>query len=562
MSNEKAQPIRPTQFITTYGPGAIIETLHGPRLIYDLRNSELFTEKTPRDFEIVEPALSQLLPQNGRIFRFPNNSDYEVEDSTPIYQTTPFPRWSLCIKHNLLYRYNFKEGIACPHCPKVPRWKAYEQAGLQAINFVLACADGHLDDVPWSWYLHSGTAGCRPETIIWKGAGGPLRGVVLVCPDCKASIRLSDLYHQDHKCSGCFPEQKSKGNDICIRKAVLCQRGATDLHLPSVITSLTLPQVDSKLREALSNSEVAPVLRYKLRVKKTLDEADWQEILSDPKLAEGVKKEIASAPLGARQIAAEHLDEDNAQVTVEESRSLELKTLLEAANTGKLKSSNFELDCQGARSFLLGESKLRVTPVTRLRIVAAQVGYSRLSGARVETGYRYGGGFWFAGVEQYGEGLFLDLDSLPRSCGPVWQRWQQRFLETGKIEEHPMMVWWHTLSHRLIRALAIDSGYSAASVRERLYLDGDKGGLLIYAVQPGGDGTLGGLVALVPRFARILRFALDSLDVCSNDPLCGEQKVSSLRKSGASCYACCLLSETSCEMRNLSLDRKLLLETL
>ena len=34
----------------------------------------------------------------------------------------------------------------------------------------------------------------------------------------------------------------------------------------------------------------------------------------------------------------------------------------------------------------------------------------------------------------------------------------------GTKEEylHPVFVWWHTLSHRLITALSVDSGYSSA----------------------------------------------------------------------------------------------------
>jgi hypothetical protein len=112
----------------------------------------------------------------------------------------------------------------------------------------------------------------------------------------------------------------------------------------------------------------------------------------------------------------------------------------------------------------------------------------------------------------------------------------------------------------------VDSGYSSASIRERIFLDVDNetgeasGGLLLYTAQPGGDGTLGGLIALVPEFERVLERALYNLDSCSNDPLCGEEEFGPQKYNGAACYACALISETSCEHRNMSLDRKLLLE--
>ena len=81
-----------------------------------------------------------------------------------------------------------------------------------------------------------------------------------------------------------------------------------------------------------------------------------------------------------------------------------------------------------------------------------------------------------------------------------------------------LSVWWHTLSHRLLRALSIDSGYSSAAIRERVYLRMEpggaaRGGLLLYTVQPGGDGTLGGLIGLVPTLDRVLASALRDLRV-------------------------------------------------
>ena len=55
----------------------------------------------------------------------------------------------------------------------------------------------------------------------------------------------------------------------------------------------------------------------------------------------------------------------------------------------------------------------------------------------------------------------------------------------------------HTLSHLLIRTIALECGYSAASLTERIYA-GYRGrpasGILIYTAVPDAEGTLGGLV--------------------------------------------------------------------
>src|SRR5581483_536990 len=58
----------------------------------------------------------------------------------------------------------------------------------------------------------------------------------------------------------------------------------------------------------------------------------------------------------------------------------------------------------------------------------------------------------------------------------------------------------HTFSHALMRRLALECGYSQASIRERLYAlspedpDGPMAGVLLYTAAPDSEGTLGGLV--------------------------------------------------------------------
>src|ERR1700730_16063514 len=70
--------------------------------------------------------------------------------------------------------------------------------------------------------------------------------------------------------------------------------------------------------------------------------------------------------------------------------------------------------------------------------------------------------------------------------------------------------------------IALDCGYPASSLKERVYaLSGasvggaDRFGILIYTATAGAQGTLGRLVGTVPRFAHILRSALDRAAICS-----------------------------------------------
>jgi len=114
--------------------------------------------------------------------------------------------------------------------------------------------------------------------------------------------------------------------------------------------------------------------------------------------------------------------------------------------------------------------------------------------------------------------------------------------------------------------LSLRSGYPLSSLKERIYASPDgatrRYGLLIYTATAGGQGTLGGL----SRAARLIPALLDDmaarLEVCSNDPVCGDHRPGGAHDDrplhGAACHACLLVPETSCEARNGRLDRELL----
>ena len=127
----------------------------------------------------------------------------------------------------------------------------------------------------------------------------------------------------------------------------------------------------------------------------------------------------------------------------------------------------------------------------------------------------------------------------------------------------------HSIAHLLIRELALECGYNAASIRERIYADVEsedpQAGILIYTAAADSDGTLGGLVDLgkPENLGRLLEQALNRAKVCSSDPLCSEHDPEKDRSlHAAACHACSFVSETSCEKGNRYLDRSLLIPTL
>jgi len=122
----------------------------------------------------------------------------------------------------------------------------------------------------------------------------------------------------------------------------------------------------------------------------------------------------------------------------------------------------------------------------------------------------------------------------------------------------------HTLSHLLITAISLECGYPASSVRERIYAQPGRYGVLIYTGSSDAEGTLGGLVEAGRRISHHLRRALEMARLCSNDPVCAFRSPTDHDHQpllGSACHGCVLISETCCEQHNDFLDRALVVPT-
>jgi hypothetical protein len=377
----------------------------------------------------------------------------------------------------------------------------------------------------------------------------------------------------------------------------MIQRGAANLRISEIRSALTIPPRSTRLHRILEMSVIravmaTQVLRTKEELISALQRLESAGLLTHPTIAE-----IANYPEAVLLQAIQDVLADSGARSLYDFWQEEFEALRTAALSGfppymsavPGDPPQFEVVRSQVRRIVgPGGHELRVTPVGRLRVVMVQTGYRRMDPLNrvVDCSFSDGERNWYPGVELSGEGVFVDMPTPSSEAtqptgfqpsGRAASAWFDAWVDTAHDDEmaaedrltlHPAFVWWHTLAHRLINALAIDSGYSPASVRERVYLAVDDssgnaiGGTLLYTAQPGGDGTLGGLAALVPEFERVLQTALRNLESCSNDPLCGQESFGPGRYNGAACYACALVSETSCEHRNMHLDRNVLLENL
>ena len=105
----------------------------------------------------------------------------------------------------------------------------------------------------------------------------------------------------------------------------------------------------------------------------------------------------------------------------------------------------------------------------------------------------------------------------------------------------------HTLSHLLIRSLAMRCGYPASSIRERIYVEdtaeGLRYGILLYTGTPDAEGTLGGLVQQARHMEDHLADALRMGALCSNDPICAQHAPGTSMERrwlhGSACHGLC-----------------------
>lgn len=578
----KGQAIRPSQFVLTYGVGTIIDTKDGPRMILDIKKwGQMFTypnaSKPLSVFEINDDNLNALL--RGKIFSIPTNADLEKPEDQILYRTGLFPRWAKCEQHKILYPLTPTGLTRCPNC----RGDKYAQT--EAIRFVRACQDGHLDDVDWPRIIHRKNKDCNGVHFRWiEGASGDLRSVRISCIKCKEEATLWDIYRETWSCSGYNPETGEFKK--CDKKAIVVLRSASNLRIPEVVSALTIPPKSTPLHRILRRPAIQTVLALNPNIDKHQLVSALAKIAdSNPQLMDQV---AIDAIRNADENEVKAAISDNSQpvdpnLTPKTIKEKEFDALRYAALNGyppdPKKPEDFEVDKHSVVTLRFSSKlSIRVTPVKRLRIVIAQKGFKRFVRPRavpvekfspklVETFYFDGNDRWYPGVELRGEGIFIDLPpterlNLDKDALGVWfKEFQALGMHVGY---HPVFVFWHTLAHRVIQALGLDSGYSSASIRERIYLNLGKnpanadGGFLVYTSQPGGDGSLGGLIALASEFGNVMSTALRNINTCSNDPLCSEQILTRGKANGAACYACLFLSETSCEYRNLYLDRNLL----
>jgi hypothetical protein len=479
------------------------------------------------------------------------------------------------------------------------------------MRFVVACRNGHLADVPWNIWAHTGGASrgksrCDEPNLQFrsrnsKGTTG-LATLEVSCVTCKSSRSLSGITAKDSleklglSCLGTQPWQQNSATRDCKETPRVLQRGASNLYFAQTISALEIPgradlEAFGTTRSAI---EANPIFATIERLPKDARNGPVYDKLLGMLLAELEEIEITDVEAvlnGPKEEATR--SESDGDFSGREWLALRTPQNEESASHDFITRRSPLL--MGTPSNVL-ESKLdeafeRIVLVTKLKEIRVLRSFSRIEPEApsvrpdLSDASKHPRIDWLPAIEVYGEGIFLAFNenAIARweASNAVTARFAalNRRLETSELGGSivrqrlggetltPRFVLLHTFAHLLIRELCFECGYSSAALRERIYArNGEaspQAGVLIYTAAGDSEGTLGGIVRQgePPRLARSILKAIQSGIWCSADPICRESDGQGYDKTNlAACHACCLLPETSCICGNMLLDRSLLVE--
>jgi len=497
------------------------------------------------------------------------------------------------------------------------------------IRFVQACPKGHLSDIDWHYFVHQGSDCSQSLHFDEAGSGHNFVKILVAC-GCGKKRKLADAKKPKGlgRCNGGQPWIRLHHRAPCLEKcgedscaharcpedAHLLTRTASNAYFSNVVSVLSLPPQESsgpKTKGAMYK-EAVELQGYKI---KDMKEFHVQFLLQDEvskffKALKAFDEHLLTQPdqvwsdIQALQAELDGVATEEQKETLKSGKLTrpeidQFMSVPASTQIGKRYSidgfKHFEAErllCDDQPEWFK-QSVDRVILMHRLREVSALVGFTRLEPLageddipiaqqmQIERAPLTLNRKWVPAVENLGEGVFLSLN--PQRV-QAWQarpeiKERMRLFERGKelMEQesisqraiHPRdaaYVLLHTLAHALIEEISLSCGYSASSLKERIYSFEGAYGILIYTGTPSSDGTLGGLVDQSAQLPKFLAGALKRLTLCASDPICSSHEpqddLTKRYLHGAACHSCSLISETSCAARNLWLDRAFVVPTL
>ncbi|MCU0532925.1 MAG: DUF1998 domain-containing protein [Hydrococcus sp. Prado102] len=593
--------IRQSQILSTFGPGSMVDLPDRSILIGGLnhwqghQNQPIYEERLERrlcelfgvrEVKLFAPPAQPQDPSAPRTgitsFVFPTWFVAQSDETWKTaagkeYQTRPLIPWNRLVKGKYLSGDRKKISV-------VP------------VRFVQACLNGHISDIDWYLFVNPDCRSNCPAQL-WLdegGTGNDFADIFVRCEQCKKRRPLSDATIPGRAslgyCQGQRPWLGSGASELCRspesdkpERNRLLVRSASNAYFSQVLSAISLPDADEKLKEAV-NLVYEDFLQYAEEIAEIAKERRKQRVAM---ALEGFSNEVIWAEVRRRKTGGAEIQKSIKQVEIETLLSSP-EEVGEDVPDGDFYAVARKID---NLSTVFSDRIERIVLVHRLREVLALVGFTRFEASMPDIDGELSIEVrraaldlepkWFPAIENKGEGIFIafkkqaiadweNQEAVKRRGRDLFngfQKWrQQRGLkeEQAKFPGLPYIML-HSLSHLLIAAVSLDCGYAASSIRERIYVGEAGYGILLYTGTAGSEGTLGGLVEVGRRIESHLATALELGQLCSNDPVCAQHRPDDEREDrllhGSACHGCLLIAETSCERRNEFLDRALVVNT-
>lgn len=579
--------IRQSQLLSGFGPGAMLDLPNHAVIVGALEHWEGERREIPE--ERLARKVNEFLGGSGiKLYAPPIDLEPEPRVRSGV-RGWIFPTWFIA-----LYESPRTDGVRSRPLVHKRELRKGEYLGddrksykVVPVRWVQGCPDGHISDIDWVGFAHRFAKSCRrPLWLDEYGTSGDLADVFVRCEcgDRQTLARAAKIAERALlDCNGARPWIGETAREACHEPARLLIRTATNTYFSQTLSVISIPDPDEKLRAAVDevwtdflepsveSIEDLTRERKKPRVRAALSEFADDRVFSEIQRRKGKQ---TSAKRGIKQTEADVLL--SSQEEMGEDMPL---------------TSNFyarALPKESIRPELRSRVR-RVVLVHRLREVIAQVGFTRFEAESIEIDEELNLDVrradlaaevtWVPAIDNRGEGVFIALspESIKqwlaqrgviergRHLQKGFEAWAGR--KHGKAGVFPGLPYYmlHSLSHLLITSVSLECGYSASSIRERIYASEPNYGILLYTGTPDAEGTLGGLVEVGRKICDHLASAIETGRLCSNDPVCSQHAPDNLQEErflhGASCHGCLLIAETSCERRNDFLDRALVVPT-
>lgn len=544
---------RQSQLVTTYGVGSLFPS---GEQSYMICGTDDWDEKWAAPIE--EPRLARSL--QVQLFREPpsgRNAGDVPAVRFPTYQYCPG-----CRRLGRFWEFDAKK-MRCQDCVR----------DLAPSRFVACCEQGHIEDFPYFQWIHRDgerPSGVHRLTLTSDGRSSSLDDLKVSC-SCGVTTRSLDGAFGGgalvgiKRCGGHRPWLLGAEPESCDKGLRVLQRGSSNVWYSVVRSAISIPPWSS------------PSARFVTKHWQLLQYIDVHGINQAVQAMVAGGSAPGVDPDEVAHIVMQRKGLDSSAIPTEEQLRAEEYLALRDGHDASAQDTFRCVEVEVSQD--VQDVIAQVSKVSRLREVRALQGFTRVTAIPTTTQNPNVAAIslkkrdWLPATEVLGEGVFIRLQE---GVVAEWERSLLAARRQGELARSMLLraseggggggfeapsarfLAIHSLAHALLHELSLEAGYPVGSLRERIYAEPGQAGVLMYTASSDAAGSLGGLAALShpEKLAKALIGAVLRSTWCSNDPVCSESGASGTDGLNlAACHACLLVPETSCEHRNLFLDR-------